>query len=406
MINKRISYCLLGYLAAACLSPCGESRAADSIDDITTAWQRAYDGTARLYLQWRTEVIENESISRLEATGFSGPGLDAFAKLEGEFYRQFTSFKTPTPIDQRDPDPFRHSVFVTDGQNVLSGSWVYNDNGTRSAENFHIDGGGYAEDGSEGMRGLLFQSRQYMEDIGCPYYSGKYVTAWRRQAYREDTKVEDFLPPENFSVFGNLKDGNYTVAAEGEIEDGVACVKLERPGIDRLWLSRDHNYAVVRRDWFWGGGEHLMMTCRNSDFFQLSDSLWLPKSTERINYVDSKRHAEHEPDTVHFTVRTRLIKRQTGDRIDPDLLEVVPDKGMTILDNTRVSEDGQPLTLAYVAGQTTEETERSLEAAILRANYLADQRASRRGLWLTLAVVMVSLVCGGLIWYRRRREAA
>ena len=380
--------------------------AAETVPSIAAAWTQAYEQTPRLYVQWRAEVTQNLDLSELEAVGFSGPGTDAFAKLDNEYFRRYTRYDGKPATDRGGGRKFRDAVFVTQGSNVLSGSWVYNDDGSRTPENFHIDGGGYADDGSEGMLGHLFQSRQYMEDIGCPYYDGKYASTWRRESYHQEIeKIRDFDAPVSFSVLEALKDGAYEILPSSQTVDGQTCIVLERPGIDRIWLSKAYNFAIVQRHWHWVGGDSLMMTVHNSDFKQLSSSLWLPQKTERRNFVDTKRHPDFDAEAVHFTVRCQLLEVQVGNRIDEQLLEVVPDKGMTIMDNTRMTQDGQAIAIGYVAGQTPEDTERSLQAAIAKANFVAQQRATQRGWWLSVAVLVTTAILA-VYFFRRRRLGA
>ncbi len=72
-----------------------------------------------------------------------------------------------------------------------------------------------------------------------------------------------------------IPSGAYHLAGRQPM-DGEDCVILERPGLDRLWLSERYEYAIVRREWNWSVGGPLKRVIRNTDFREVAPHHWLP----------------------------------------------------------------------------------------------------------------------------------
>jgi hypothetical protein len=79
-----------------------------------------------------------------------------------------------------------------------------------------------------------------------------------------------------------IPSGKYQLDGE-EAVDGLACVILSRPGLDKLWLAKDHGWAIVRREWRWSVDGPLKRRIDNRDFREVAPGAWLPfKATMEI----------------------------------------------------------------------------------------------------------------------------
>ncbi|MBI3462686.1 MAG: hypothetical protein HY000_06435 [Planctomycetes bacterium] len=75
-----------------------------------------------------------------------------------------------------------------------------------------------------------------------------------------------------------LTKGGYRVLAVQDQVDGTACVMVERPGEDKLWIDPSHGFAVRKREMTWGpklgGAVRKRLTMRNLQ--EVAPGLWLP----------------------------------------------------------------------------------------------------------------------------------
>lgn len=83
-----------------------------------------------------------------------------------------------------------------------------------------------------------------------------------------------------FDVEAALKTGRYRV-----IKSDTATVTLTAEGVDELVLSRQHNYAVLRRKWHWSSGRSVKCVVENSDWKQLATGTWYPGKSEVLYFT-------------------------------------------------------------------------------------------------------------------------
>jgi len=103
----------------------------------------------------------------------------------------------------------------------------------------------------------------YFDMIGFP---GKPVGKDRTTAGETDQPYQlDRLIPS----------GAYDLVGE-ETVDGLHCLILSRPGLDRLWLAKDRGWAIVRREWRWSLDGPLKRRIDNRDFREISPGIWIP----------------------------------------------------------------------------------------------------------------------------------
>jgi len=72
-----------------------------------------------------------------------------------------------------------------------------------------------------------------------------------------------------------IPSGKYVIEAEESV-DGLDCVVLRRPGLDRLWLAKDRGWAIVRREWHWSIGGPLKRRIASRDFHEIYSGAWIP----------------------------------------------------------------------------------------------------------------------------------
>jgi hypothetical protein len=84
-------------------------------------------------------------------------------------------------------------------------------------------------------------------------------------------------PKEVYQLDRLIPSGFYALSGEEAVE-GEACVVLDRPGRDRVWLARDKGWAIARREWRWTEGGPLKRRIINRDFRPLAGGAWLPHS--------------------------------------------------------------------------------------------------------------------------------
>lgn len=111
----------------------------------------------------------------------------------------------------------------------------------------------------------------YLDIIGFP---GEPLSALRTTA--GDTN-EPYRLDEIFET------GEYQLQ-EDAVLDGYYCVVVDRAGLDRLWLARDHGWAIVRREWHWTIGGPLKRVIVNRDLRELAEDAWIPYECRMVIY--------------------------------------------------------------------------------------------------------------------------
>ncbi len=72
-----------------------------------------------------------------------------------------------------------------------------------------------------------------------------------------------------------VESGLYEVVGEENVS-GEICTIIERPETDRIWLAKEKNYVVVKREWRWSAGGPLKRRIINSDLRSIGGGAWLP----------------------------------------------------------------------------------------------------------------------------------
>jgi hypothetical protein len=142
----------------------------------------------------------------------------------------------------------------------------------------------------------------------------------------EELRRERYLPDV-------LRGRDYAISEEPL--DGVACVRLQAklpPGpeaSESLWLSLDHNYMLLQREYADSEGRWLYQV-KAGDPVEAAPGLWLPQACE-IN-----EHATREGKwsaRIQRSTRLRLLEYKIGE-IDAELFQIKAPEGAMIADYT------------------------------------------------------------------------
>jgi len=110
--------------------------------------------------------------------------------------------------------------------------------------------------------------------------------------------------PAPFRLDAALGTGEYKIVESATAEGAAQYIVLERQGLDKLWLDREHGCAVVRREWRWGAGKPLRARIQNADFREGPAGVWLPRDIRTELFCTP----ETGPDTLCLTVNVSVEK--------------------------------------------------------------------------------------------------
>jgi hypothetical protein len=188
-----------------------------------------------------------------------------------------------------------------------------------------------------------------------------------------------------------IPSGRYTIDRE-ETVDGVDCVVLARPSLDRLWLSKKHGWAIVRREWCWSPGSALKRQISGRNFQEVSPGVWIPLECDMAIYG----HPNTRPGQ-RVGVLTAVVL-EAGADVTGEWFEPHFPRGAVV--------DERATGNRYAYGMELEE----LDATVSRAGnfgpmFSSAQWWSRPVFWgLAMAVTLLA-VAGGRYALIRKREA-
>lgn len=198
--------------------------------------------------------------------------------------------------------------------------------------------------------------------------------------------------PYPFRLDELLVTGAYKVLDEHALIGDVACVLIERAGLDRIWLDPQRGYGAVQREWHWDLGESLKVKINNSQFRQVLDGLWLP-TRSRVEYYGTPQTAPGELCAVAELSVSELELNISDEIFVPKL------KARTLVQDV----DRQ------VAWATSEEITPATFEQVIASSEKLIRTERRRGPWLLLivglSVVLLAGLAGAVLWWRRRAPA-
>jgi hypothetical protein len=179
----------------------------------------------------------------------------------------------------------------------------------------------------------LLEQDFYGDLIGFPIQCGSH------RPYR--TMARDTGAP--YQLDQLIPSAMYRQAGE-ELIDGGICDVIERPGLDRLWLSRGRGWVIVRREWRWAEGAPLKRRITNRDFREIAEGVWLPYEGRMEVFGHPATRPGQRVGIMHLTVQ------EASADVRPSELEPDFPKGTLV---TRVSSGEE-----YAFGLTAEQFER------------------------------------------------
>ena len=128
-----------------------------------------------------------------------------------------------------------------------------------------------------------------------------------------------------------IPSGKYAVEREESV-NGLDCVVVSRPGLDRLWLAKRMGWAIVRREWCWSVGGPLKRRVIGGDFREVSPGVWIPYEATmeiyghpatrpnqrvgllRVAVLDAEADVPEDWFEPHFPKGTMVLESETGAR--------------------------------------------------------------------------------------------
>jgi len=167
----------------------------------------------------------------------------------------------------------------------------------------------------------------------------------------------------------------YEVVGDEDVE-GIPCVIVECPGVDRLWVATQHGYVVCRRDLYFGPDQPLRERTMNIDLEQVAPKIWIPMKQVQETYATLDSDPT-EWNTLQLKLTLTVTDFEIGD-IGDDALAVQTPPNAFISDAIR-----------DVHGQY---------------ELVGDRPKNWVRSWLIWGNVLVIILVGALMWYLRSRK--
>jgi hypothetical protein len=193
----------------------------------------------------------------------------------------------------------------------------------------------------------------------------------------EPYQLDELIPSRRYWIDGD------------EVVDGLHCVILTRPGIDRLWLARHRGWAIVRREWRWSASGPLKRRMVNRDFREISPGAWIPFAA----LMEIYGHPSTRPGQRVGSLKANVVHAEAD--VPDDWFEPHFPKGALIEDTATGGR--------YPFGMELQE----LDKAVVRASSYGPMFRPipwwRRPIWWGLAGALALLVfAAGRHWMGRR----
>lgn len=179
-------------------------------------------------------------------------------------------------------------------------------------------------------------------------------------------------------------------AGEEQI-DGIACVVLQRPGRDRLWISPTHSYLVIKREVTFGPDGPLRERTVSSDLRRIAGDLWWPFRQMQDVYFgpDAGEHAG----ALRRHVELEVLEFKPGGVRDADLEVNIPNGAKV---------DDQILNAMYVGGDDPQAD--AVDEGLKHAREVLPAGAGGRNvgliIWINVALLLAVVVL--FVWYKLR----
>jgi hypothetical protein len=218
----------------------------------------------------------------------------------------------------------------------------------------------------------------YRDMIGIPIESISLAT-------RNMSGDQPELP---FRLSEVLSNEAYDRLAE-ETVDGMRCIVLERPGIDKLWLAIEFENMIVKREWRWAPNGPIKRVVRCGGPVQVSTGSYLPTRVE----MDIYGHPESRPGKIVGKLKCKATKIESPILRFEDFARLAD--GTTVLD------------IATGTNHTAGQEGSSLGNVFRTESHRSDLWKPKDRRWMfILAVTGLAVVPGiAIIAFRKRNSA-
>jgi hypothetical protein len=167
-------------------------------------------------------------------------------------------------------------------------------------------------------------SRHLIESEG-----GNYTALRKNEKWLGDYLDHPFLPD-----FLEKNKSKYRVLPNQETIDEFPCWIVEYPGMDKMWIDREHGYVIRKRTYHWEPGQARKFTIHNKDFREIKSGVWLPHQ----QIVDKYASIISENKNIWDKVASRLYyetKEIVFDNVPETVFDTNIPEGTQIVDSVR-----------------------------------------------------------------------
>ena len=133
--------------------------------------------------------------------------------------------------------------------------------------------------------------------------------------------------------FLNQNIRNYTIAPKVEIIDGHACVVVQWPQKDVMWVDPEHGFVIRKRVFYFSSENVKQFEIQNRDFVEVQPGLWLPQVQIETCFAD----VSYQPQNLWDKPLQRIAYEVSIDcsRVDVKTVEFTPPVGTRVTDVVR-----------------------------------------------------------------------
>jgi len=134
--------------------------------------------------------------------------------------------------------------------------------------NYNFETGtGIGRDGDDFGQIVNFR-HPYCADFAYPLRWQFYPEMDREYVRGAKLKTEYWIPDA-------LEQNTYTRGGDESV-DGISCVKLQRAGLDTIWIAKNVGYLICRRDFHFGLNKPVRERVQNLEPKELAPGVWIP----------------------------------------------------------------------------------------------------------------------------------
>lgn len=205
----------------------------------------------------------------------------------------------------------------------------------------------------------------------------------------------------------------FTIKGEREMVDGAACLLLESPGFQRLWLDPKLGYAARRREVL--DGDQPLMDVQASDFAEVVSDVWMPRRVIARTMGWGRMPAEYLGKPLS-QLAMQVERFQANDPKLDDYFIPKPPPGSYVVNKTiaPLDADMKPMGktsdtgIMYIQPADSARLDEVVENARIRAGMrLEDVASAGRRRWVVLgSIIVLSAAVVTMFFLRRPHPSA